>query len=298
MDRPHRGTLFLEDARVVALQAFPGHQYVLRLEAPRCAGRATPGSFVHLQCAADVPMRRPLSIMSADPAGGTIEVLFKVVGEGLRALARSEPGSSLSVLGPIGRGFSPDPKRPRTVLIGGGVGMPPLRFLATRLAGAGAGWKPLACFGSEIPFPFRPARAASPLHGIDHRIDACDPLLEAAGVPSRLASLAGFDGCHRGHVTALAADCLAGMHAADRDEVAIFACGPQAMLRAAAGLARDFGVPAELCLEEYMACGVGGCAGCAVRVQTPDGAAMKRVCVDGPVFDARAVYPELFAGDS
>jgi dihydroorotate dehydrogenase electron transfer subunit len=72
MDRPHRHTIFLEEARVLALQAFPAQQFVLRLEAPQCAARALPGSFVHLQCAADIPMRRPLSIRRCDPAAGWI----------------------------------------------------------------------------------------------------------------------------------------------------------------------------------------------------------------------------------
>jgi dihydroorotate dehydrogenase electron transfer subunit len=296
MDRPHRNTIFLEDARVLALQAFPGHQYALRLEAPRCAASAAPGSFVHLQCAADIPMRRPLSIRRADPADGSIEVLFKVVGTGLRSLASVEPGDRVSALGPIGHGFRPDAARPLALLVGGGVGMPPLEFLAARLAAdASASWRPVAFFGSEIPFPFRPGRAAQALHGIDHRLDACEPALEALGVPSRLASMAGFDGCYRGYVTALAGEWLAALNADDRGRVALYACGPHAMLQAAASLARDFDLPAQLCLEEYMACGVGGCAGCAVRVETEGGPAMKRVCVDGPVFDARAVYPDLFS---
>jgi dihydroorotate dehydrogenase electron transfer subunit len=63
------------------------------------------------------------------------------------------------------------------------------------------------------------------------------------------------------------------------------------MLRALADLAREFDVPCQLALEEYMACGVGGCAGCTVLVQTPAGPAMKRVCVDGPVFESRDVFP-------
>ncbi len=291
----HRNTIFLEEARVAALRALPGQQFVLRLEAPQCAARAAPGSFVHLQCAPDIPMRRPLSIMRAQARSGWIEVLFKVVGEGLRALSRVEPGQVLSSLGPIGTGFAPDPARPRAVLVGGGVGMPPLQFLAERLTeDVGGEWQPIAFFGSEIPFPFRPARSRSRLHGIDHRIDACEPALETLGVPSRLASLAGFDGCYQGFVTALAGEWLAALHENDLREVMIYACGPHEMLRAAAGLARDFGLPAQVCLEEYMACGVGGCAGCTVRVRTDNGVAMKRVCVDGPVFDARVVYPELF----
>lgn len=296
MNHAHRNSIFLEEARVVSTHAFPGQQHVLRLAAPQCATRATPGSFVHLQCAADIPMRRPLSIMRADAEAGWIEVLFKVVGEGLRALARVQAGDRLSTLGPIGKGYAPDTARPRAVMIGGGVGMPPLQFLAERLAADRAtAWRPIVFFGSEIPFPFKPAHSAAPLHGIDHRTDACEPALEALGVPSRLASLSGFAGCHKGYVTALASEWLAGLHENERSQVTIYACGPHPMLHATAKLARDFGVPAQLCLEEYMACGVGGCAGCAVSVQTDAGPAMKRVCVDGPVFDARAVYPEMFS---
>ena len=74
-----------------------------------------------------------------------------------------------------------------------------------------------------------------------------------------------------------------------RDDIEIFACGPTPMLRAVAALARDCGVPAQISLEEYMACAVGGCAGCTVKVETPAGPAMKRVCVDGPVFEAETV---------
>ena len=69
----------------------------------------------------------------------------------------------------------------------------------------------------------------------------------------------------------------------------LVACGPEPMLRATAKLAAGFGLPCQVALEEFMACGVGGCAGCTVRVRTPTGEAMKRVCVDGPVFDAATV---------
>jgi dihydroorotate dehydrogenase electron transfer subunit len=295
MSAAQRNTIVVEDALVTQHQAFPGQQYVLRLAAPRCAGRATPGSFVHIQCDPDIPMRRPLSILRADASAGWIEVLFKVVGRGLEALSTAKLGDRLSIIGPIGHGFTPDPSRPKPVLIGGGVGIPPLVFFAEHVAGTGDGhWQPIAFLGSEVPFPFRPARDDTPLHGLDHRWNACMPLLEALGVPSRLATLAGFDGCYPGYVTALAGEWLAALHRDDLGTVMIFACGPDAMLQAAAKLARDFGVPCQVCLEEFMACAVGGCAGCAVSVLTDKGPAMKRVCVDGPVFDARAVYPGLF----
>jgi dihydroorotate dehydrogenase electron transfer subunit len=290
VSRAHRETIFLEDAVALEHRVFPGAQYILRLAAPRCAAAATPGSFVHLTCGPDLPMRRPLSIMRAQSSEGWIEVLYKVVGHGLAELARRQPGDVLSCLGPIGRGFTARAERPRPLLIGGGVGIPPVVFFAESLAASGTGHRPLVLMGSELPFPFELATSKLQARGLPGGATAAMPFLESMGVPSRLASLSGFDGCHRGYVTELADAWLESLTAAEREQVEVFACGPHGMLRAVAALARRHGLPCQVSLEENMACGVGGCAGCTVLVQTPDGPAMKRVCVDGPVFDAATVF--------
>jgi dihydroorotate dehydrogenase electron transfer subunit len=292
--RPHRGTIFEERAEVLAHERFAGDQFILTLKAPKCARAATPGSFVHLSCDEQVPMRRPLSIMRAHPERGSIEVLYKIVGPGLGALAARRVGESLNALGPIGNGFVPHRERPRTLLVGGGVGIPPMVFLAERLReDTGTPWKPLVLMGSEIPFPFRARPSTILVPGMPDGVIACMPLLDEWGIPSRLTSLAGYAGCHEGYVTELAATWHASLDRAALSEVELFACGPTPMLKAAAAVARKFGIPCQVSLEEFMACAVGGCAGCAVKVMTPNGPAMKRVCVDGPVFDAKAVYPEL-----
>lgn len=288
--RAHRGTIFLEDAAVLGHQEFAGGQYVMRLAAPRCAAAATPGSFIHLTCGPDLPMRRPLSIMRASAEGGWVEVLYRIVGHGLAELALRKPGESLSCLGPIGRGFTLHQERLRLLMIGGGVGIPPMLFLAESLGGDRRGWKPLVLMGSELPFPFELATSRFAVPALPAGTTAAMPLLERLGIPSRLASLSGFPGCHRGFVTELADAWLAAQGASERAEVEIFSCGPRGMLVAVAALARRHGVPCQVSLEENMACGVGGCAGCTVLVETPDGPAMKRVCVDGPVFDAATVF--------
>ncbi len=291
MSRAERGTLRLEEARVLRQTAYEGEQFVLRLAAPACAARAEPGSFIHLTCDPAIPMRRPLSIMRAEGQEGWIELLYKVVGPGLRALSLREPGETLSLIGPIGRPYSARRERPRALLIGGGVGIPPMIFLAERLRREGEGtFKPLVLMGSEIPFPFRARPSATLVAGMPAGVIACMPLLEEWGVASRLASRAGFPGCFEGFVTELAEQWLASLGGAELAQVEIFACGPTPMLAAAAALARRYGVPCQASLEEFMACAVGGCAGCAVRVRTPEGDAMKRVCVDGPVFDALTVF--------
>jgi dihydroorotate dehydrogenase electron transfer subunit len=291
----HRGSILLEDAPVLTHNHFEGEQHVLRLQAPRCAARATPGSFVHLRCADELPMRRPLSIMRASVEGGWIDLLYKVTGAGTRALARAVPGQSLSVLGPIGVGFSAHAERPRVLAIGGGVGIPPMIFLAERLkeaadAGTGA-WNPVVLMGSELPFPFRVRPSTIFVPGMPDEAIGCMPLLDEWSVPSRLATLSGFPGCFDGYVTDLARAWLASRSPAQLAETEIFACGPTPMLAATARLAREFALPCQVALEEFMACGVGGCAGCAVLVHNASGTAMKRVCVDGPVFDATAVFP-------
>jgi dihydroorotate dehydrogenase electron transfer subunit len=291
-DRSHRGTIFVEDAELLESRGYPGQQYVIRLRAPKCAAAATPGSFAHMTCDPLLPMRRPLSIMRADAKAGWIDILYKIVGPGLEALAKQPQGATISLMGPIGKGFVPSAARPRTLLVGGGVGIPPMVFLAESLkTRRDARWSPLVLMGSEIPFPFQARPSTILVPGLPADVIACMPLLEDWGVPSRLATLAGFPGCYDGYVTDLAAEWLGSLDAAALAEVEMFACGPTPMLQAAAKVARRFGVPCQVSLEEFMACAVGGCAGCAVPVVTDAGIAMKRVCVDGPVFDANAVFP-------
>ncbi len=291
MKTSQRGTIFLEDARVLQQTAFDGNQYVLRIESPKCAAHAQPGSFVHVTCDPAIPMRRPLSIMRADARGGWIETLYKVVGPGLHALAARKAGDTLSTLGPIGKPFTLHPDRPRPLLIGGGVGIPPMVFLANRLrARTDVAWKPLVLMGSEIPFPFRTRPSNILVAGMPVGSIACMPMLEEWGIASRLATRAGFAGCYDGYVPALADEWLATLGPGELAQVEVFACGPTPMLQATAKVARRYGVACQVSLEEFMACAVGGCAGCTVLVRTPEGPAMKRVCVDGPVFDAYTVF--------
>ena len=283
----NRDTIFVQDGEVISIDAFPGDQFIMRIRAPKCAAAAQPGSFVHITCDESLPMRRPLSIMRV--GDDWIEILYKIVGQGLRLLSQKQPGDSVSVLGPIGQPFHMSPERPRTLLIGGGVGIPPMIFIADWLRHNEGNWKPLAILGSEIPFPFELQESSLAVDGVDDDVNSTMPLLESWGIPARLTSLQGYAGCQRGYVTDLANQWLATLSADDLARVEIFACGPTPMLKAVADLAARYDLPCQVSLEEFMACAVGGCAGCAVKIKTADGEAMKRVCVDGPVFEAATV---------
>ncbi|MDX1442536.1 MAG: dihydroorotate dehydrogenase electron transfer subunit [Gammaproteobacteria bacterium] len=292
-DRPHRGTIFVEDCEVLAHQAYEGDQYVLRVHAPKCAAHAMPGSFVHITCDPALPMRRPMSIMRVSKEDGWVDMLYKAVGEGTRLLAMRKVGEVVSMMGPIGIPFTPDPVRPRALLIGGGVGIPPMVFIADHLRkDKSTDWKPFVIMGSEVPFPFKVQPSKFMVEGMPDGVIGGMPLMDDWGIPSRLASMQGYAGCFEGYVTDLARAWLDSLDEQAKSEVAIYTCGPTPMLAAVAKLAEEYDLPCQVSLEEHMACAVGGCAGCVVKVKTDDGPAMKRVCVDGPVFDSRQVFTD------
>lgn len=282
----HRNTIFLEEAILLTHEAHAGDQFILRLQAPKCARAARPGQFVHLTVDPLLPLRRPISIMLTSPGEGWIELLYKRAGRGTGLLAERRPGETLSLLGPIGTPFTVKEERP--LLIGGGVGMPPMIFLAEALRHGSR--QPLVILGSEVPFPFEPAPSQLLVEAMPDGVIATLPLLDQWGVACRLASSRELPGVHQGYVTDLAREWLQRLDEPVRGEVGLYACGPHPMLEAVVKLAGEFGLPVQVSLEEFMACGVGGCAGCVVEVQTEKGPAMQRVCVDGPVFDGYRVF--------
>jgi len=305
--KSHRATLFIEQVRILARTVFPGEQVLLRLLAPRIAATALPGTFLHIRCDPQLPLRRPISLMSSDPIRGELTLLFKVVGNGTRLLAAREVGDILDILGPVGVPFRPYPDRPRTILIGGGVGIPPMVFFATRFAqNTTLSWdvpvrsiaptshfhrsQMLLLMGSEVPFPFSTHPSRASISGIPEYVTAAMVPLQELGIHTRLASQQGYSGCFQGLVTELARLWLQAQSPDILQQVALYACGPKPMLRATADLAYEYDLPCQVCLEEFMACGVGACAGCVVPVKVEEGTVMKRVCVDGPVFEAKEVF--------
>ncbi len=284
MNNTHHNTIFDEQATILSQQKFDGNQFILRVQAPLCAANALPGSFAHVQCGPELLLRRPLSIMNADADAGWVDILYKIVGKGTCLLSQRRVGEKLAWLGPIGKGFDLHPDRPLRLLIGGGVGLPPMVFLSHWLQQQQTAATSFVIMGSEVPFPFKLQTSSLAFAGTSDDINASMPLLNEWKISNRLCSLQGFPGCHQGFVTDLAKLWLDTLDPTELQQVEIFSCGPTAMLKAVSQIAKNYAVACQVSLEEYMACAVGGCAGCVVKVKTDSGTAMKRVCVDGPVF--------------
>ena len=218
------------------------------------------GQFLHIACGEGLLLRRPISVcmVQEDEPQDTARVVFEVRGEGTKWLAQRQVGDKLNVLGPLGNGFTVNPND-RLLLVGGGIGVPPL-----------LGQAAFTAKNSTAVLGFRSAGRAMLVE--DYR-DYCEAVY--------LCSDNGSLGRH-GFVDAQLKDILE----KDKNFTAVLACGPKPMLKNVAKVAAEYGVPCQVSLEERMACGVGACLGCAV--QMADGT-MKHVCKDGPVFDAKEV---------
>jgi len=274
-------SIYVEDAKMLAITHHAEGQFIMRLHAPKIAAQAKAGQFVHMQVSAERAMRRPISIMFCDPSTGRIDLLVKVIGQGTALLAQRKQGEILSLLGPIGQPFDVHDTTKRYILIGGGVGVPPMLAVAQQLKGVAK----MVCFaGSESPFPFKVRPSTVLLPGISGAVIMGLDMLENWGVPSRLASNQGFFGCHQGYVTELVDQYLAAL--TDVEDCVLLACGPDPMLHAVAHLGKKWQLPTQLSLEAFMACAIGGCAGCVVKTIENERECYRRVCVDGPVFDA------------
>lgn len=284
-------SIHVEQARVISNEALPADQYLLRLDSPNCAQTVKPGNFVQLSCSSNpFCLKRPFSVMRASAEQGWIEILYKVVGSGTRELSQAKAQDILQSLGPIGNQFTLSNPDTIPILLGGGVGIPPIIFFAEQLIKT-TQTVPMVIMGSEIPFPFKVVPSSKIVPGIPNETIAAMALFEDLGIPSRLTSKQGYAGCYDGYIHELAELWIQQLAQEEQQRLEIFACGPSLMLKAVAKLSQTYGLNCQLSLEEYMACAVGGCAGCTVPIQQDGQLAMKRVCVDGPIFAADAVYP-------
>jgi dihydroorotate dehydrogenase electron transfer subunit len=246
-------------AKITANEEAAKGFFRMRVASTYLARTAKPGQFVEIRCS-DGPeplLRRPLGVHRIT-AGG-IEMLYQVVGKGTDMLSRRKAGDEADIIGPMGNGF--DIKQPASaMLVAGGIGVAPLVALAGRLKRA------RVIIG---------ARTASHV--------LCEKEFRALGCSVAVSTDDGSRG-RRGLATDLLKDELLTKKS---EPSVIYACGPTGMLKAVAHIASHKRIRCQVSLEERMACGVGVCLGCPVKVRP--GNAYRMVCKDGPVFDANEI---------
>ena len=244
----------MEEKRLVIAENTALTPWVFRLVLQGDLGEAPrPGQFVELALPGRF-LRRPISV--CDWGGDSLTLIYKVVGQGTDQLSHMRPGHSLSVLTNLGNGYNTACTGAHPLLVGGGVGIPPLYGLCKQLIGEGKDVTVILGFNTK------------------DEIFYVNEFL-ALGAQVRLTTADGSAG-QKGFVT----DALEGIEASS-----LCACGPMPMLRA---LNRATDLPGQFSLEERMGCGFGACMGCSI----PTREGRKRVCKDGPVFRREAILWE------
>jgi len=257
------GDKLQEEVKILSNQKVGKSNFVLRLASKVIPALASPGQFVQIKVAGDnqILLRRPFGIHMI--TRNAFDCLYEVVGEGTEYLAQKSPGSTLDVIGPLGQGFKLAAGGSRPILVAGGMGVAPLLFLAQRLASRRLNQKPIVLIGGR--------RSNQIL---------CVGEFKKFGCSVKVATDDGSRG-FRGKVTQLLSQILTARLA----DLRIYACGPRPMLKTISRLSIRYNIPAEISLEEHLACGIGACFGCAVK--TKDG--FRRVCKEGPVFPAEVI---------
>lgn len=247
-----------ERAMIVSQQCIGTDIYDMVLSFPKGAKEARPGQFIAMYCEDGTKLLpRPISICGIDAEAGTLRVVYRIAGEGTRLFSQMKAGDSLEVMGPLGNGFTMKDKK--AIIVGGGIGIPPMLELA----------KQLDC-EKTVVLGYRDELF------LKEEFEAC------ANV-----AVATEDGS-----TGTKGTVIDAIKAAQVSGEIIYACGPMPMLKALAEYADAHGMEAQISLEERMACGIGACLGCICKTKEKDhhtNVNNTRICKDGPVFDAKEV---------
>jgi len=258
-----------QTAQIVSNEHDTDAYFRLVLRAPQIAPLVQPGQFAHVRVTTlkDALLRRPFSIFQVGK--DTFSILYKTVGKGTDALSRMRAGEEVSVIAPLGHGFTVPQRGGETpLLVAGGYGMAAMYLLAQR----------------------------SPQKGIvfvggRKRVDIlCEKEFQEIGWQVRVTTEDGSHG-EKGLVTQPLIQQLRTPNSELRTPK-LFACGPTGMLKAVGKIAEEFNLPCELSMDEHMCCGVGVCLTCVIPVKNGDGWEYQRACTEGPVFDSRQVVWE------
>lgn len=247
-----------ETAKVVRQQQIDEGIFDMKLSFPKGAALAKPGQFIAMYCNDKSKLLpRPISICGINKEEGTLRVVYRVAGEGTKEFSEMKEGDTLEVMGPLGNGFAL--KEEKAIIIGGGIGIPPMLELAKQLN-----------VEKTVVLGYRTSTFLK-----DEFEAVCDV---------KVATEDGSQGTKGTVIDAIEKYGVEGK--------VIYACGPMPMLKALAVYAEEHGMEAQISLEERMACGIGACLGCICKTKEKGhhtNVNNTRICKDGPVFDAKEV---------
>lgn len=249
--------MFLENGVIVENKNMGDNYYLMKVKVVKSAAVAKAGQFYMLKCRDGIRiLGRPISLHYTDSENNILEFYYEVVGKGTKEFTNYKAGEEIRLQGPLGNGFDTGIEGKKVLVVGGGMGMAPLKYLVESIKNK-----------NQVKF-IAAGRDAGAVRIADNYY-----------LPKEDIFFATDDGTQ-----GLKGNAVDAMNAVLSEEKydTVYTCGPHKMMEAVAGVAFEHGMRCQVSLEEKMACGVKACVGCSIK--TKEG--MKRVCADGPVFEA------------
>ncbi len=254
--------IVLETTEILNKKSPASDLHLLTLGPFSKAASIKPGQFVHIKINnSDILFRRAFSVFDTDPKNNTLSILFKVYGRMTTRMAKTRKGDMLDIMGPLGNSFALPSRHEISLLAGGGIGLPPIYFLAKRMIEKGHDRKSITIFYG--------GKTKSELVEL--------PRLKRLGVNLVCTTDDGSYGM-KGFVSDAIRQSIAGKN----NKFRIYACGPHGMLKAIDTLAQKSNIPGQISLEAPMPCGIGICLGCIVPLKA---GGYSRVCREGPIYN-------------
>jgi dihydroorotate dehydrogenase electron transfer subunit len=268
------------NAEILLNRKVSDQYYEMELSCPELTDEVKPGQFLMLKVKTGYEpyLRRPFSFYGIRSLKDqrSFRILYKVVGCGTRLLAETKHGERVDIIAPLGKGFSFSSEDHEAVMVAGGIGLPPLLYLAEYMRKTMKG-----------------ALNTIFLYGGQSKSDIID--IERIRDASSEVRVCTEDGSLGSKMLVPELLELHLQKRGDRGSIQIFSCGPKAMLKVVSSIAKKYDIPCQVSLESYMACGFGVCLGCVVKVlqEKSHDIVYERVCKEGPVFDSgRIIWDE------
>lgn len=261
--------IFKEEGSIFSLESLNEKVFRLKIFSPNIAQKALPGNFCHLRVNQTYfpLLRRAFSFHKVEKDENSFELLIKVIGSGTEILSRKNPGEKIDLLAPLGNSFTIPKKNEDIVFLAGGMGIAPLFYLIDFLLKKKYGHERITLF-----------------FGIKKKEELIlTEELVSSGIKLHIATEDGSLG-YKGMITSLFYQEIKEKRI-KFENIKFYACGPNPMLKEVSSISRKLNINCQVSLENHMPCGIGACLGCVMN--TVKG--YKRVCKDGPVFDAREV---------
>lgn len=259
--------MFLENCQIIENKKIDANYFLMKVRSEKMAADAKPGQFFMFKCNRGLAiLRRPISLHNVIVSESILEFYYEVKGKGTEEFSRLLPGDMLNIQGPLGNGFNTDFTSKTLLLIGGGMGMAPMKYLLNTL------------LEKKNRVIFIPGGRNNSALEILKTFD-----LERENLEIHMMTDDGSAGT-KGNVIEKMREIIKSDHID-----MIFSCGPHRMMELVGEIANEKEISCQISLEERMACGVKACVGCSIK--TLDG--MKKVCHDGPVFDSKIIVETM-----